>query len=93
MSKAFLESVNATETLYSKILFEEFVTGLSLPHQKITTEKEDILRKLYDKIRSKFPNLDRSPFLLLSSQNCSEMIVGIGNLENLDKISCTMMVL
>ena len=87
MSKAFLESVNASETLYSKTLFEEFVTGLSSPNQNITKEKEEILRNLYDKFRSKFPNLDKSPFLLLSSQNCSEMIVAIGNLENLYKFS------
>jgi hypothetical protein len=78
VSKALLESVNATKTLPSQMLLEEFVTGFPLENDNLTTEKEAILGDLFHSLKLQFPKIDSYPFLMFSSQNCSDMIVAIG---------------
>jgi hypothetical protein len=73
--------VNASQGLKSKILFEEFIVGRSSSSQNMSDEdSQTLLDELKEDLRTSYDKMfDNYPFLFMSAQNCSEMIVSIGN--------------
>ena len=73
--------MNASQGLKSKILFEEFIVGTTSSSQNMSDETSRILlNELKEDLRTSYDKMfDKYPFLFMSAQNCSDMIVAIGN--------------
>jgi hypothetical protein len=77
--------MNANDSISSNILFNEFVVGVSDDEDEDipkNVSKQKILSNLYDQLKSSYKMIDTNPFILYSSQNCTEMIVAVGNKWN-----------
>jgi hypothetical protein len=73
--------VNASQGLKSKILFEEFIVGTTSSSQNMSDEdSQTLLDELKEDLRTSYDKMfEKYPFLFMSAQNCSDMIVSIGN--------------
>ena len=71
--------MNANDSKSSKLLFEEFVVGFPAWKQN-SSDGEDSpkLAELYTNLRASYEMIDKFPFILFSSQNCSDMIIAAG---------------
>jgi hypothetical protein len=71
--------VNASQGLKSKILFEEFIVGRSSSQNMSDEDSQTLLNELKEYLRTSYDKMfDSYPFLFMSAQNCSDMIVSIG---------------
>jgi hypothetical protein len=71
--------VNASQGLKSKILFEEFIVGTSPSQNRSDEDSQTLLDELKEDLRTSYDKMfDNYPFLFMSAQNCSDMIVSIG---------------
>jgi hypothetical protein len=72
--------VNASQGLKSKILFEEFIVGTSSSQNMSDEDNKTLLDELKEDLRTSYDVMfEKYPFLFMSAQNCSDMIVSIGN--------------
>ena len=81
MSNAFLESVNASDSVSSNLLLEEFVVGVTSDEIGNNDSMQNRLASISDQLRRSYEMIDKYPFILLSSQNCTEMIVAVGKMN------------
>ena len=82
MSNAFLESVNASDSVSSNLLLEEFVIGVTSDEIANNDSMQNRLASISDQLRRSYEMIDNYPFILLSSQNCTEMIVAVGKMND-----------
>jgi hypothetical protein len=63
-------------------MLKEFIDGNSEEESNYTSKENATLNTIYDKLKSSYAMIDNLPFIYMASQNCSEMILYIGNTKS-----------
>ena len=74
ISKGFLESVGANDSISTNLLIGEFLDGNP---ENLSAEDNVTLTSLIANVNN-FYQLNKIPFIWFASQNCSELIVAVG---------------
>ncbi len=79
MTKSFLEPLGANENvLVENLLQEQFISGISDVSRQRTTEEVEILSNLTQSMKDLYQSKDSQMFARASTQNCSDLIVNVG---------------
>ena len=80
MTKAFLEPLGANDNLLAENLIqEEFVVGIyNETSRQRTKDEEEMVSNLIQSMKMFYERKNSQKFVLASTQNCSDLIVNVG---------------